>query len=412
MKALMKTSLAGAILLSASALAYAECGIEKGSVRILGNDFPAIQAVAKAAEACASGTVEVKVNLTKDHESLSIAALKANPPEYTSHIIANSSVLPLLNDGLVRPLDDYVAKYGADLNNSQKIMIGGKVMAVAFMANAQHLFYRADILEKAGVAVPTTYEEVVAAAKTIKEKGLMETPLGGTYKAGWNLAEEFVNMYMGFGVPFFKEGSAEPAINNEKGVAALNMMKELSSHMSKDFLTFDSNALQAEFEAGKVAIANFWGSRAGAVTDAEGSTPEIAGAIKFAAAPTVGGGSIPATTLWWDGYTVATNASDEDAEATFRALLQGATSATANANADAAVWLATGYTPGVKAGGVIATVKAGAKSYPMDPYMGLLHTALGAEIVEFMQGSEDAAKALADAEAAYVTAAKEAGFLK
>jgi hypothetical protein len=48
----------------------------------------------------------------------------------------------------------------------------------------------------------------------------------------------------------------------------------------------------------------------------------------------------------------------------------------------------------------------------MDPYMGLLHTALGAEIVEFMQGSEDAAKALADAEAAYVTAAKEAGFLK
>jgi spermidine/putrescine-binding protein len=182
--------------------------------------------------------------------------------------------------------------------------------------------------------------------------------------------------------------------------------------MNKDFLTFDSNALQAEFEAGKVAIANFWGSRAGAVTDAEGSTPEIAGAIKFAAAPTVGGGSIPATTLWWDGFTVAKNASDEDADATFRALLQGATSATANANADAAVWLATGYTPGPKAQGVIATVQGGAKSYPMDPYMGLLHTALGAEIVEFMQGTEDASKALADAEAAYTTAAKEAGFIK
>ncbi|HSO48560.1 MAG TPA: extracellular solute-binding protein, partial [Rhizobiaceae bacterium] len=175
MKALMKSSLAGAMLVSASTLAFADCGIEKGSVRILGNDFPAIQAVAKAAEACASGTVEVKVNLTKDHESLSVAALSANPPEYTTHIIANSSVLPLLNDGLVRPLDDYVAKYGADLNGSQKVMIGGKVMAVAFMANAQHIFYRADILEKAGVAVPKTYEEVVAAAKTIKEKGLMET---------------------------------------------------------------------------------------------------------------------------------------------------------------------------------------------------------------------------------------------
>ncbi|HSO48272.1 MAG TPA: sugar ABC transporter substrate-binding protein, partial [Rhizobiaceae bacterium] len=154
------------------------------------------------------------------------------------------------------------------------------------------------------------------------------------------------------------------------------------------------------------------GSRAGAVTDAEGTTPEIAGAIKFAAAPTVGGGSIPATTLWWDGFTVAKNASDEDAEATFRALAQGATAATANANAAAAVWLATGYTPGPTAAGVLATVSGGARSYPMDPYMGLLHTALGAELVEFMQGTEDAAKALADAEAAYITAAKEKGFIK
>ena len=85
---------------------------------------------------------------------------------------------------------------------------------------------------------------------------------------------------------------------------------------------------------------------------------------------------------------------------------------TANANAAAAVWLATGYTPGPTAAGVLATVSGGAKSYPMDPYMGLLHTALGAELVEFMQGTEDAAKALADAEAAYITAAKEKGFIK
>ena len=44
--------------------------------------------------------------------------------------------------------------------------------------------------------------------------------------------------------------------------------------------------------------------------------------------------------------------------------------------------------------------------------MGALHTAAGAEIVEFLQGSEDAATALADIEAAYNAAAKEAGFLE
>jgi multiple sugar transport system substrate-binding protein len=413
MNILRRTLLTSAaiVLLTGSTFA-AGCGIEKGSVRILSNDFPALHAMADEVAKCATDAVKITKNQNKDHESLQVAALKANPAEYTSAVIANSSILPLLADGLIRPLDDLVAKYGSGIQKNQLITIDGKVMAVAFMANAQHLFYREDILKQAGVEPPKTYENMLAAAKIIKEKGLMANPIGGTYKAGWNVAEEFVNMYIGMGGEFFKEGSAEPSINNEKGVAALAMMKSLSENMNPDFLTFDSNALQAEFEAGKVAMANFWGSRAGGVTDAEGSTPEIAGSIKFAAAPAVGGGAIPATTLWWDGFTVAKNISDEDAEATFRALAYGASTEMANANADKAVWLVSGFTPGPTAGGVSATAAAGAKPYPMTPYMDLMHTALGAEIVDFMQGKEDAAKALADAESAYATAAKEKGFLK
>ncbi|MGA0305963.1 MAG: hypothetical protein ACO3OB_09915, partial [bacterium] len=41
--------------------------------------------------------------------------------------------------------------------------------------------------------------------------------------------------------------------------------KELTSRMNPDFLTFDSNAVQAQFEAGEAAIANNWGSRAAKV---------------------------------------------------------------------------------------------------------------------------------------------------
>ena len=48
----------------------------------------------------------------------------------------------------------------------------------------------------------------------------------------------------------------------------------------------------------------------------------------------------------------------------------------------------------------------------MLPYMSLLHTALGDNLAQFLQGSETAEQALADVEAAYTTAAKEAGFLK
>ena len=82
------------------------------------------------------------------------------------------------------------------------------------------------------------------------------------------------------------------------------------------------------------------------------------------------------------------------------------------ANNDDAVWLLDGFEPGPAAAGVSATAQGGAAPYPMLPQIGLMHNALGAELTDFLQGNESAEKALADAEAAYVTAAKEAGFLK
>ena len=47
----------------------------------------------------------------------------------------------------------------------------------------------------------------------------------------------------------------------------------------------------------------------------------------------------------------------------------------------------------------------------MLPYMGLMHTALGDNLSEFLQGQESAQQALADVEAAYITAARAQGFV-
>lgn len=68
--------------------------------------------------------------------------------------------------------------------------------------------------------------------------------------------------------------------------------------------------------------------------------------------------------------------------------------------------------PGPIAAGVIANATNGAKAYPMQPYMGLLHTALSTELADFIAGKEEADQALKDVAAAYNTAAKEGGFIK
>ena len=404
---LKKLAFAGAIAaLTGTTTLACEIGAR---VSIVGNEFPAIQTVGAEAAACSGA--EVNKNLTAEHNEINLPGVTSG--EYTAAILANSSIVKMLNDDVIRPLDDLVAKHGAGLQPSQLIKIDGKVMAVAFMANAQHLMYRSDVLEDLGIAVPTTYEEMLAAAEKIRSAGVMENPVGGAYAAGWNLAQEFNNMFLGYGGSHFKAGSAEPNVNSEAGVNALNMMKALSEYMNPDFLTHDSNATNAEYRAGNIALLNMWGSRAASQTTTEGVTDAVKNGHAIAGPMTVGGGSIPASTLWWDGWSVSKNISDEEAEASFLALMNGIRPdlMADEAIRTQAVWLIEGYQPTDAAIGVFEAAKMGTTPYPMLPYMGLLHSALGAELGDFMQGKVSAEQALADIEAAYIAAAKEAGFL-
>ena len=174
----------------------------EGRLSIIGNEFPAIQSVAALAQSCEG--IEGEANLTADHQTLNLAGMSGNPAEYTSAIVANSSIVALINDGVIRPLDDLVAEYGADIPGHMKISVDGQIMAIAFMANAQTLAYRSDVLEQVGLEVPTSYEEMLTAAAAIRAAGIMENPLGGAYASGWNLAQEFNNMYIGHGGEFFE----------------------------------------------------------------------------------------------------------------------------------------------------------------------------------------------------------------
>ena len=406
---LRKLAIASALAVMASSAADA-CQIS-ARVSVVGNEFPAIQTVGKGAQACSGA--DVSTNLTADHQKINVAGMSGNPAEYTSAIIANSSIVALMNNDVIRPLDDLVAKHGKDLKKNQLITINGKVMAVAFMANAQHLVYREDVLKKIGMEPPKTYEDMLAAAEKIRSAGIMQNPVGGAYKAGWNLAQEFNNMFLGYGGSHFKDGSAQPNVNTAAGVNALKMMKALSEYMNPDFLTHDSNATNAEFRAGNVAIMNMWGSRAATLVDADGVSNEVKNGMNIAGPMTVGGGSTPASTLWWDGWTVAKNVSDAEAEATFIAMMNGIDPSIIKDEdfRKQAVWLIEGYTPTDAERGVFAAAQANTIPYPMLPYMGLMHTALGAELSDFMQGKESAEQALADVEAAYIAAAKEKGFL-
>ena len=392
-----KLTLAAGVSALASSVAFAGGHCNGAGVSSLSAAFPAVEAVQDQMEACGASTER-----DQEHKDKINPALEASPSAYSAVIGANSTFTSANAAGLVAPITDVVGV--ADLPVSMKIEQDGEVVAIAFMANAQHLMVRQAVLDATGMDMPTTYEEVVELASKAQGMGLMEYPLTGTFAAGWNLGEEFVNMWQGTGEPMFVNGT-EANINNEAGIATLNMMKSLTDLMNPEFLTFNSDAVQAQFEQGEAGIANLWGSRAQPVID---GVAALGDTVVMGAAPTFGGGSTPATTLWWDGFFFAANQSEEELAAAVDTAIH-ATEAVlgVEGNDELAVWVIDGYEPTPAAAGVFASAAAGANPYPMLPHVGAMHTAAGAELADFLSGNESAEQALADIEAAYNAAMAE-----
>ncbi len=410
---LIRTVAATALLLAAPVVSSAaDCKVKgTGSVDIISNSYPSMEVVSKAMMGCTNDSLKVNHKMTKEHQEETAQAFSASSSPYDLAQGSNSSITPLQAAGQLYPLNDFVEKYKDqyDIEDSMLIRFGSDIMAVAFQVNCQHLFFRKDILAKHNIAVPTTYDEVLAAAEVLKNDESIEFPLGGTFKSGWNLAQEFINIYLGMGGEFFEPGTAKPIFNSEKGVKALELMKKLMGYMSPNALGLDSTAVMQQFQQGKIAMANLWASRSTKMDDETES--KVVGLIDFAAAPAIEKGGAPATTLWWDGFFIAKN-SDGDKDLAFRVLMEGLKEEVVTANNDTTIWLRSVYKPGRFSKGAYASAKAGAPAYPMRPQNSLVHSAIGANIGDFMSGKESAEESLGDAETAYVKAAKEKGYIK
>ncbi|MEL7100296.1 MAG: extracellular solute-binding protein [Pseudomonadota bacterium] len=404
---LKKLALAGAVSLLGSTAAFA-CSYQNDvPLKSLSAGFEAWKAVTDAMAECGNFEAE----LDQEFRQKQPAAFEANPSLYQIGGVSNGTITPLLNAGTIRPLDDLVEKYGQNLNPNQLIRVNGQIMAIAMMVNTQHMMYREDIFADLGLEAPTSWTEVLAAAEAIKEAGVVEYPLGATMKSGWNLAQEFVNMYPGFGGAFFNADNTA-AVNSEAGMKTLETMKALLAYTDPEVLVSDSTYVQQQFQQGKIAMANLWASRAAAMNDAAES--QVVGKVKMSAAPTAMEGGAPATTLWWDGMVIAANITDAEADAAFRLMMEGLDEEMVTANNDAAIWLVGGYQPGPLAEGAIATATAtpAPPPYPSTTQMGLMHTALGNELPAFLTGERDAAATLEAIVEAYTTAAQEAGVLE
>lgn len=403
----IKTLLAAtALSLLSAASAHAACAFQNTvPLKSLTAGFDAWKAATAAMAECGN----VQAELDQEFRRKQPAAFAANPSLYQLGGVSNGTLVPLLNAGTIRPLDDLIAKYGKNLTPNQLIKVDGKVMAVAMMVNAQHFMYREDIFKELGLTAPATWDDVLAAAEKIKASGKVQYPIGGTFKPGFDLGQEFVNLFMGYGGTLTKADNT-PGVNGEAGVKTLNMLKAISAYMDPEYLVSESTFVQKQFQQGKIAMSNLWASRAAALDNEKES--QVVGKVAMVAAPAAVKGGKPATTLWWDGVVVAKNIPDAEADAAFRVAMEGMDTEMVKANNNAAVWLIPGFVPGRLAQGAIASAMAGAPNYPSTTSVGLISAVIGEQVADFLTGKKTAEKTLADIEATYLARAKEGGLIK
>ena len=419
-RTLRRTLLATAVLLATlPGVSMARCDnltdAKPGQINIVGNTFPALTHIAKEMESCTRGGLKVQYKLvpSPQNENETLQAFgSSGKSAFDAAVISMGTFTKLQSAGQLQSMTDLVNKYKAKykIEDNMLVKVNGEVMAIAFMQNAQNLFYRKDLFDKHGIKVPATYADMMAAAKTLKEKEPgIEFPIAQTFAKGWDSATEFTNIFAGYGGRFFKAGSAAPDFSSDAGVKALETMKAMTAYMTPNYLASGSDDVMNQYQQGKAAMGVLWASRASRMDDPAAS--KIVGKMEFTAAPAVMAGGKSATHLWWDGVVMPKNLGG-DRETVFQVLMEALDEETTAKGNDLTIWVRSSYKPTRFGTGVAASANAGAPQWPSEPYFGLAHGEIGKIIPDVMTGAMTPKAALDAAAVAYAKAAAEKGFLK
>ncbi|MBB6098359.1 raffinose/stachyose/melibiose transport system substrate-binding protein [Deinobacterium chartae] len=184
----------------------------------------------------------------------------SNPPDVFfswSGEFANN----LVRSGRVMDLTDMLNEDGTwsgqiVQNQIEPFKLDGKVYGIPWAMHSKSMFYNKDLFEQHGLAVPTTFDELLEVCRALQEKGI--TPIAFGSQAPWPISH-----YLGT----LNQRIVDPEViardyNRATGeftdpgyVEALARFKELSAYMNPDPNALDHETIRNNFIAGKTAMA-------------------------------------------------------------------------------------------------------------------------------------------------------------
>ena len=96
MKKLIMALMLSFMTSGAFAGSHSPCGPTEGSINILANEFNTYRIFMDEVKSCAGSDVDFSVTHSVDHNKLQVAALSANPSEFSAKLVTNGSITPLM----------------------------------------------------------------------------------------------------------------------------------------------------------------------------------------------------------------------------------------------------------------------------------------------------------------------------
>jgi multiple sugar transport system substrate-binding protein len=164
----------------------------------------------------------------------------------------------------------------------------GSLFALPYVGNSQLFFYRKDLFEKHSLKPPATWDEVLAAAKTIQEKENAGANGGQVYgyvmraEQGNAAVADFMPIFWAFGGEMF-DTAGKPSVNSPEGIAALQFMLELGKYSPPGYVSFNASDVGAHLLQGTAAMSINWPAWISSFSDPAKS--KVIGKMEFTTLP-------------------------------------------------------------------------------------------------------------------------------
>ena len=391
------------------------------TINMIGWTYPIIDFYADELEACnAVDNIDVNTQLLDSgsaHDQLRLALGAGGTSPYDIIMVTQGDIESYVAEGWMMPLNDLIEKYEdqyqiSDILGIDDMTVDGMVYGLPMEQNTRHMFYRPDLLEKHMIAVPETWDDVIAACEVLQAEDSIVIPFTTQLHAGWAWRIEFGDMLLGFGGKPLNDDMT-PAFNSEEGVMALEKLVEIvDACMGQEGLTYSIDDSQIGIATGELAMAFTWASRAAAMDDPDFS--DYVGGIEFAPAPrAVEGAPYAATGGTGAGLGIPSNI-DDDPEVVFQVILEAMDEETMLRGSNYGV--ITRQAVAAKADArylpaVFATIAGGVEGTPVPAIGAVLNPVWDQWLPQIVTGEMSAAELLDAAADAYTAEATAQGFI-